>query len=75
MPHPLDGSGQPYITLAQFLKALDLFSSGGAAKARVRQGGVNVNGEPEDRPGRKLHQGDRVALDGAQHTVDLAALR
>ncbi len=69
----LDGTGQPYITLAQLLKKLSLVGSGGEAKARARSGGIIVNGAEEIRPGRKLHQGDRVTIDGHDHKVNLAA--
>ncbi len=65
----LDGTGQPYITLAQLLKHHDLVESGGEAKHRVRAGGILVNGTEEVRPGRKLHTGDRVLVDGRELTV------
>ncbi|MCK6491101.1 MAG: RNA-binding S4 domain-containing protein, partial [Planctomycetes bacterium] len=52
----MDGEGRPYITLAQFLKKHELAPSGGAAKHLARSGTVQVNGQAEDRPGRKLHQ-------------------
>jgi ribosome-associated protein len=60
----LDGNGQPFVTLAQFLKAQGVADTGGAAKHLVRAGGILVNGQPEDRPGRKLHGGDRVRVAG-----------
>lgn len=69
---PLDGEGKPYITLAQLVKKLDLAPTGGAAKHLVRAGGITVNGETEERPGRKLHQGDTVVVDGKSVTVELA---
>ncbi len=69
---PLDGEGKPYITLAQLIKKLDLAPTGGAAKHVVRAGGITVNGEAEERPGRKLHQGDTVVVDGKSVTVELA---
>ena len=68
---PKDGEGRPYITLAQLLKMAKVAESGGEAKHRVRQGGITVNGQPEDRPGRKLHAGDTVSIDGDEMTVDL----
>lgn len=67
----LDGEGRPYITLAQFLKFRNLVNSGGEAKPLVRSGEVRVNGERELRPGRKLHDGDRVLLDGDEHVVEV----
>ena len=61
MPHivPLRG---PFITLVQALKVVGLVESGGQAKRFVREGSITVNGQPEQRPGRKLVAGDRFAL-------------
>ena len=67
----LDGEGKPYITLAQLIKKLTLAPTGGAAKHVVRAGGFIVNGEPEIRPGRKLHHGDKVIAGGKTVTVTL----
>lgn len=58
------------ITLSQFLKVVNAAETGGGAKALVRGGGVTVNGQAEDRPGRKLAKGDVVAVAGASFTVD-----
>jgi ribosome-associated protein len=66
-----DGQGRAYITLAQFLKMIQAADSGGAAKALARTGAATVNGEREERPGRKLHHGDRVAIAGTTHAVEL----
>jgi ribosome-associated protein len=68
---PLDGEGRPYMTLAQFVKSHELAGTGGQAKQRVRAGGITVNGTAEDRPGRKLHQGDKVEVDGLSFIVHL----
>jgi ribosome-associated protein len=59
-----------HITLAQALKAAGLVDSGGQAKHLVREGTVTVNGIREVQPGRKLHAGDRFAVqDGPEWTV------
>ena len=68
-----DGNGQLYITLAQLLKKLSLAPTGGAAKHAIRKGGITVNETAEDRPGRKLHAGDKVSINGKVITVDLTA--
>jgi ribosome-associated protein len=65
----LDGEGKRYVTLAQFLKMIQVAPTGGAAKMLARSGDILVNGQPEDRPGRKLHQGDQVTIDGQVHPV------
>ena len=50
------------IRLGQLLKVAGLADSGGEAKAVLAEGVVTVNGEPETRRGRQLHNGDVVAL-------------
>jgi ribosome-associated protein len=49
------------IRLGQLLKVAGLADSGGEAKALLATGEVQVNGEPETRRGRQLHDGDVVA--------------
>ena len=46
-----------HITLDALLKASGLAGSGGAAKVLIADGGVRVNGETENRRGRKLRGG------------------
>lgn len=52
--------GQEYIELIKLLKAMQLASSGGEAKAMVEDGLVQVNGKPESRKRAKLRAGDEV---------------
>ncbi|MFU1798049.1 S4 domain-containing protein YaaA [Paenibacillus azoreducens] len=52
-----------YIKLDQFLKLADCVSTGGMAKALLAEGQVLVNGEPEERRGRKLYPGDRINVE------------
>jgi ribosome-associated protein YbcJ (S4-like RNA binding protein) len=55
-----------YITLGQLLKLIGLAGTGGAARILLSEGETLVNGEVEERRGRKLRPGDSVALpDGA----------
>lgn len=58
-----------FITLQQFLKMEDLISSGGEAKYYLSENRVLVNGEPEDRRGRKLYPGDEVAVRGKKYLI------
>ena len=51
-----------FITLGQFLKLADIISEGGEAKAYLATHEVKVNGEPDNRRGRKLRNGDEVLL-------------
>ncbi|MEG0473835.1 MAG: S4 domain-containing protein YaaA [Solibacillus sp.] len=53
-----------YITLGQALKMTDSISSGGMAKWFLSEHEVFVNGEKEDRRGRKLRHGDLVNIPG-----------
>ncbi|MBD8005574.1 S4 domain-containing protein YaaA [Bacillus norwichensis] len=52
------------ITLGQFLKLADLIQSGGMAKWFLSEHTVLVNGEQEQRRGRKLVEGDLLEITG-----------
>lgn len=58
------------INLGQFLKAAGVVGSGGDAKALILSGQVRVNGQTEDRRGRKLAVDDVVAVLGAEVRVE-----
>lgn len=58
-----------YITLGQFLKMTDWISSGGEAKFAVKELRITVNGEPENRRGRKLYANDQVSIEDKQYTI------
>lgn len=53
-----------YITLGQFLKLTEFISSGGEAKFAVKDLSITVNGEKENRRGRKLRVSDEVVIEG-----------
>jgi len=53
-----------YIALGQFLKLSGVIDTGGMAKAFLAEVSIEVNGEQENRRGRKLYPGDVVAVDG-----------
>lgn len=59
----------PYITLGQLLKITDWIGSGGEAKTAVKTLKISVNGEREDRRGRKLYPGDTVTIEGKSYTL------
>jgi ribosome-associated protein len=50
------------ITLGQLLKLVQAIDTGGAAKWFLQTNEVYVNGEREDRRGRKLKHGDTVDI-------------
>lgn len=53
-----------YITLGQLLKVADFISTGGEAKFAVKELSISVNGEKENRRGRKLYPNDEVNIEG-----------
>ena len=53
-----------YITLGQLLKIADIVSSGGEAKIALLELDITVNGEQENRRGKKLYSGDVIIIDG-----------
>lgn len=52
------------IRLGQLLKLSGIAESGGDGKALLLAAGVRVNGIPETRRGRQLHDGDLVEARG-----------
>ncbi len=54
------------IKLDQFLKWVNIVSSGGQAKHLITEGYVKVNGEKETRRSRKLIKGDVIELEGGK---------
>ena len=56
--------GEDAIRLGQLLKLVDAVPTGAQVKDVLLGGGVQVNGEPEERRGRQLRRGDVVAVEG-----------
>lgn len=59
-----------YITLGQYLKLKDYVSSGGEAKHLIGTFSIQVNGEEENRRGKKLRNGDEVVINGDKYVID-----
>lgn len=59
-----------YITLAQLLKMENLIASGGQAKAFLAEQEVELNGEPENRRGKKLYPGDQVVIHQETYQIE-----
>lgn len=53
-----------YITLGQFLKAADIIATGGMAKWFLSENEILINGEKDQRRGRKLRSGDKIEILG-----------
>ncbi|MGL5978543.1 MAG: S4 domain-containing protein YaaA [Erysipelotrichaceae bacterium] len=58
-----------YITLGQLLKIADFIQSGGEAKFAVKELAIAVNGEKENRRGRKLYANDTIVIEGRVITL------
>ena len=52
------------ITLGQFLKFAGVIDTGGMTKWFLENHDIQVNGEPENRRGKKLYPGDTVEIEG-----------
>lgn len=59
-----------FIKLGQALKAANLVESGVNAKNVIQDGLVSVNGETDNRRGRKLFNGDIVDFNGEQIKIE-----
>ncbi len=59
-----------FIKLGQALKKAGLEGSGVDAKMDIQSGLVKVNGEIEERRGRKLYDGDVFEFNGTQVKVE-----
>lgn len=55
---------EQYITLGILLKIAKIISTGGEAKIFLSENEVLVNGEEENRRGRKLYSDDKVEVAG-----------
>lgn len=58
-----------YIKLEQFLKIADIVSTGGEAKMFLLTNEIMVNGEYENRRGRKLYKGYKVTVNSNQYQI------
>lgn len=58
-----------YVTLGQFLKIADIISTGGEAKLFLSSNEVLINGESDNRRGRKLYKGDNLEILGVKYKI------
>ena len=58
-----------FIKLGQFLKFLNILSSGGDVKGFLLNQEVYVNGELENRRGRKLYPNDTILVNSVQYVI------
>lgn len=53
-----------YITLGQFIKLVGMIDTGGQAKGFLAEADILVNGEAENRRGKKLYPNDQIEING-----------
>lgn len=58
-----------FITMQQFLKLADIIMSGGEAKMFLLANRILVNGEEENRRGKKLYKGDVIEVLGVKYQI------
>lgn len=60
---------EEFITLGQFIKVIDLISSGGEAKSFLINNKVTINGELDSRRGRKLYKNDLIVIENNTYKI------
>ena len=58
-----------YIELQQLMKLTGWISTGGEAKIAVKRYDIKLNGEKENRRGKKIYPGDVVEINGKKYEV------
>ena len=61
---------EPFITLGVLLKITGVIDTGGQAKFFLAENVVLVNGEEENRRGRKLYRGDLIQVGKQAFSID-----
>ena len=61
---------ETFITLGVLLKITGIISTGGQAKFYLEENDVLVNGEKENRRGRKLYHGDKILAENQSFLID-----
>ena len=61
---------EDFITLGILLKLAGIIDTGGQAKWFLSENAVLVNGEEENRRGRKLYHGDQILVQNQPFIID-----
>ena len=61
---------EPFITLGVLLKITGIIDTGGQAKYFLAENKVLVNGEEDNRRGRKLYRGDVIEVSNHSFVID-----
>ncbi|KRK64130.1 hypothetical protein FC72_GL000696 [Companilactobacillus tucceti DSM 20183] len=59
-----------FITLGQLLKDVGIISTGGQAKWFLQDNAVQLNGELENRRGKKLRKGDVLVIQDESYEIE-----
>ena len=62
--------GEDFITLGILLKLAGIIDTGGQAKWFLSENAVLVNGQEENRRGRKLYHGDQILVKNQSFIID-----
>ena len=62
--------GETFVTLGVLLKLTGIIGTGGQAKFFLSENTVLVNGEEENRRGRKLYHGDEIQIHNQLFIID-----
>lgn len=62
-----------FITLGQLLKLAGILGSGGEVKTFLQETSIRINGEHDNRRGRKLYPGDVIAVEGVPDELRVVA--
>lgn len=60
---------EDYINLGQFLKIVDLVSSGGETKSFLSLNKIFINKKEDNRRGRKLYKGDLIEVNSQVYEI------
>lgn len=58
-----------YITLSQFLKLSNIVQSGGEAKIFLLNEEILVNGQKDNRKGKKLYKNDQILVNNEEYII------
>ena len=61
---------EPFITWGILLKITGIIDTGGQAKYFLAENKVLINGEEDNRRGRKLYHGDVIEVDNHSFVID-----
>ena len=65
--------GTEFIKLESAMKLANIIPPGGAAKAEIQEGYVQVNGEVCTMRGKKLYPGDKFTYEGQTYLITIHA--